>query len=528
MSTANFNVWQPQGNVVANPGGSKIGNPSIIPGLTGIVLGGTVFGMWAGLDSTGKIYYFESVDGLTGWTAYSGNPISPASGNAFHPTVYKDGSTFYLFGSTTLGVGISVFTSSDGVNWTSHGSQIAVGGVGTWDQSGVFQLNLLTKQAGTWYAYYSGFDGAQYGQGLVTSPDLITWTKSVSNPIFPAPIGNMCFLTVDGTYYAYANFPSPNTALMTTQNNPIGRWSATNPAGPWTQLKYNSVKVPVYYVSTSAELNTGGGLPGANANDQRIVSANGNMYLYYTNTRTGGIEQGVNAALASGYTPAQLVNTYEGVRNVPFTGLTALNLKTLANDTFVRANANPIGGNWAPRVSGNTAQILSNVVRSSATATPGDSYWSAIAWDADQWSQITINNETTGSFVGSAARISTSGAATAYRLILQTGTGAGAQLVTQSQVASVATTIENQALIIAANDTLMLVVIGSNVYTYWNDYLIAANPSATIASGAAGFEVQGTTLVTNSGLSGWSGGSFQDSPLIVPPGTLARVFGIYS
>jgi hypothetical protein len=470
--------------------------------------------MWAGDDATGQIYYYESADGLTNWTAHASNPITPGASAAFFPTVYTDGTTFYLYGATSSfpGTGIAVFTSIDRVTWIAHGVQIPLGGVGAWDHIGTFQLNIIGQVAGTWYGSYQGYNGTIFQQGAVTSTDLINWTKSAGNPNIPNQSGNMTFLQVGSTYYGWGAFLNPNAALKTTGNNPVGRFSATSPAGPWTPLTYTGVRVPTYYISTNAELNTGPGLPGANANDLRMVSANGNMYLYYTYTTTGGNEQGIYAALASGYTPAQLVATYEGVRNVPFTGLTALNLVSLASDNFTRADANPIGGNWSPRVAGQPAQIISNIVRSSATGVGDDSYWNALVWNADQWSKITINNETTGSFVGSTVRTSTSGAATSYRLALNLGTGAGAQLVTQSQVTGTITSLQTQSFPIAISDTLILVVTGGNVYTYWNDCLIAANPSVSIASGAAGFQISSTVAVANSGISAWSGGNFQDSP----------------
>src|SRR5579862_3161731 len=144
MSTS-FNVWTPKGNVVANPSGIHLGNPSVIPNLTATILSGTVYGGWFGDDATGHIYYYESVDGFTSWTGSGSNPITPASSAAFYPTVYTAGTTFYLYGCTSSNVGvgasgISVFTSTDRITWTAQGVQIAVGGGGAWDSGGAFQL----------------------------------------------------------------------------------------------------------------------------------------------------------------------------------------------------------------------------------------------------------------------------------------------------------------------------------------------------------------------------------------------------
>jgi hypothetical protein len=524
-----FNVWVPQGNVVANPGGHKLGNPSVIPGLTGVVLGGTVFGGWFGDDLTGNFYYYESVDGLTTWTAYASNPMTPAGAAVYYPTVYNSGSTYYLYACTSSveggsASGIAVYTATSQTGpWTSHGIQIPIGAGGAWDSGGAFQLNIVDIIAGTWYAYYSGYNGVKFGQGLATSTDGIHWTKSVSNPIFAGPIGNMTFLKVSSSaYYAYAPFPSPNAALAAVNNNPTGRWFSTSPSGPWTQLTYSGTLVPVYYVSTASELNNSGGLPGANANDLRMVVANGNIYLYYTLTFTGGVEQSVNAALASGYTPAQLTATYEGVFNVPFTGL-SLNLTTLATDNFARANANPIGGNWTAIASGGGlggSQILSDVVEPASLANPnGTSYYNAISWPNDQWATITaVALANNSAVLGSGVRENTSGSPNLYLVKWNPSSGqlgqSGVWTMVKRNAGTATTLATGTGMVVSASDTITCVVIGTNIYLYWNGYLVAAATDSALTSGAAGLVNAVVTALSDSQLNGWSGGSFQAAPPI--------------
>lgn len=514
-----FNVWTPKGNIVANPPSVKLGNPSVIPGLTGSVLSGTVFAGWFGDAINGTLYYYESSDGLTSWTGYSGNPLTPASGNVYYPTVYLESGTYYLYACTTTfpGNGISVFTSTDRVTWTAQGSQIALGGAGSWDQGGVFQLNIVDNISGTWYAYYSGLNAARtvYGLGLVTSTDLIHWTKSLSNPIFPGNIGGANFQKVGNTYYMWAASPNPNAQIP---NDPTYRYSAASPSGPWTQLTYQGTPVPVYYVATTAELNTGTGPPNGFAADTRYVAANGDVYIYYTFTLTGGAEQSINAAVTAGYTLAQLVATYEGVVNVPFSGLPQLNLETLSSDTFTRANANPIGGNWSPQVTGHTAQIVSNVAQSSTVAVPGDSYWNASSWANDQWVQVTVNNETSGSFLGASARLNTSGIATGYRALLSGGTGSSANLIIQREIAGTGTNILTlSGFTVSVGDTIMIATIGSSIMMYWQGNLIGIETDSNIASGSAGFEIEGVTSTSNSGINAWAAGSFRNAPSILFP-----------
>jgi hypothetical protein len=57
---------------------------------------------------------------------------------------------------------------------------------------------------------YNGFDGAQWGTGLATSPDLLNWTKDPANPIM-LPNGDEGYISGDGSivykagtyYHAY-------------------------------------------------------------------------------------------------------------------------------------------------------------------------------------------------------------------------------------------------------------------------------------------------------------------------------------
>src|ERR1700685_1910595 len=157
MSTA-FNVWAPQGNVLPNSGGSVWSNPNVIYDTNPVILTGNtrVFKMWCEGTKTGNVQtinYFESVDGLTSWTAYSGNPIV----SNYDPKVFKVSGTYYLY----VGNGpISVYTSTDGVTFTLANSTALVQGTsGQWDATQIYQLALADEIAGTWYAYYGGNNG---------------------------------------------------------------------------------------------------------------------------------------------------------------------------------------------------------------------------------------------------------------------------------------------------------------------------------------------------------------------------------
>jgi hypothetical protein len=529
-----FNVWQPQGNVVANPGAGVMGNPSVIYDTNPVVLVGhtNVFKMWAGVAGTGNIYYFESLDGLTSWTAYSGNPITLGGTTSYVPTVYKQGSTYYLYTTqSSLNFGITVFTSTDGVTFVKQGSgnQIPVGGVGAWDHNGCFQLNLADVIGGTWYGYYSGYNGTKYGQGLVTSTDGINWTKSVNNPIFPGPIGNGGFLKAGGVYYFYAPFFS--TVAAFNNNYRIGRWSSTSPSGPWTPLTFNGVQVSTYYLATATELGNGsGGVPQNGPNDQYFCVANGNIYLYYTLTSPGGNELNVSAALASGVTPAQLTATYEGVFNVPPTGTPELNLAIIGTDNFQRANANPIGGNWTQLSAIGTFgpnALVSNTMEAASLATVNAaSYWNASSFNNDQWSKITISQiGNSSASVFATLRNSTVGAQTLYRFGPSgAALGSSCSFNFQKDVAGSFTNILSIPLVtFNVGDTITAVAVGTNLYVYLNDNLFYVISDASLTSGPVGAETAPNSTLSSAAISAWSGGNLQAAP---PPPPVSLAYSV--
>jgi hypothetical protein len=69
-------------------------------------------------------------------------------------------------------------------------------------------------------------------------------------------------------------------------------------------------------------------------------------------------------------------------------------------------------------------------------------------------------------------------------------------------------------MVVSASDTITCVVIGTNIYFYWNGYLVAAATDSALTSGAAGLANAVVTALSDSQLNGWSGGTFQDAPLL--------------
>ena len=528
MPTA-FNVWVPQGNVVANTGGTTFTNPNVRYDINPVILTGNVhvFKMWCGGNNAGTrtINYFESLDGLTSWTPYSGNPILTGA-SMTNPKIFINAGTYYLYiGDPT----IAAYTATDGVTFTlQNASAVSPGSAGTWDSQLVSQLCVADQIAGTWYGLYVGNGtGSLDTQGVVTSTDLIHWVKYAGNPVVSTITTNFDIHKVPGGYVAYSDGLYNNAVITAMASTGIFRFSASNVLGPWTELTVSGNPVPVYYSATVADF------PGLAANslgmspgDPSLVEANGNVYLYYTIGRGFGTQTGLNAALATGTTVAALQSTYEGVVGAPISGAPQLNLVTLGSDPGTGADANPIGGNWTPIATvgpTNVAQRLSNLIKGTTLANSADSYWNAASFPADQWASIITAVTSTNGFTGPEVRMNMSGVWTQYHTQWGGGNlGTGQPFVIQKKIAGTSTTLFNSIatnLTVSVGDNLMLAVNGTTLLAYYNGICIAAVTDSSIASGAAGFELFNDSVVANAAIGSWSGGTFQAAPPINPTST---------
>ncbi len=129
----------------------------------------------------------------TNWTKYSGNPVLNlgASGSwddagVILPSVIFDSDTFKMWyhGDDGSATRIGYATSPDRVTWTKSVSNpvLVLGSSGSWDDASILEPTVLFDSS-IYHMWYQGFDGSNRRIGYATSPDGVTWTKSGSNPV---------------------------------------------------------------------------------------------------------------------------------------------------------------------------------------------------------------------------------------------------------------------------------------------------------------------------------------------------------
>ncbi len=114
------------------------------------------------------------------------------------PYVIKDGSTYKMWyaGKTSVSWGpVALYaTSTDGMNWVPYSSPVLSPSYNpsVWDSSGVVNPTVYFDGS-TYWMWYTGWGGnpSIYGIGYATSKDGISWTKGSDNPIVtPGPSGS--------------------------------------------------------------------------------------------------------------------------------------------------------------------------------------------------------------------------------------------------------------------------------------------------------------------------------------------------
>ena len=92
-------------------------------------------------------------------------------------------------------------------------------GPGHWDARIRERGWILRDEAG-WHLWYTGYDGTREGQkmlGYASSPDELTWTRSVRNPIYKDHwVEDMMVVKKGDTYYMFAEGLNDRAQLLTS------------------------------------------------------------------------------------------------------------------------------------------------------------------------------------------------------------------------------------------------------------------------------------------------------------------------
>jgi len=515
-------VWVDQGVVIAPVSADQPGQPTVLYEANPVILSanpdGKIFKMIFG--SANGACYAESNNGIS-WTRYGSNPIV-AFGAHDYPQMTKIGSTYYLYDATAAGP-IGAYTASAMNGPYTLQNANAIVRTQTWETNGGFnfigQLNIAGQIAGTYYGYYSAFKpDNQYSIGQATSTDLINWTKNnAANPVitYGTP-GSLDFHLINNVYYGWTQIVQPGIPNNNNFSIPsdVCRFSSTSPAGPFTPLP-----VCASYRTTTPE---GVGTVKGQWADPCLVEANGNVYIYTSIAVDGSTAATqVGCALASNTTIANLIAGYEGMFNIPIpwgTSTTPLQLSTLATDTFQRADANPIGGNWTQLYTGasfSPSQLASNTIEGSVAGNNSDSYWNAISWPNDQWVSIKVAALTDANCYAGINLRSTPGAfasANGYRIYVKGPFGVGAKYaITKYVNGTFSNLVAETTLTVSANDIITVSVIGNQISFYQNGNLITTLSDSSQTSGQAGvLNVPSAGAgVAGSRISSFSGGGTQ-------------------
>jgi predicted GH43/DUF377 family glycosyl hydrolase len=139
------------------------------------------------------------VPSWTDWTKYSGNPVMvPETGNSwdtvfvglgsviFHNNIYHIWYTGGGWHNTNFSIGHA--TSPDGITWTKdiNNPVLGQGSAGSWDENSPHSPHVIVIN-NVFHMWYTGHRGKRtncnFQIGHATSADGTTWTKDPNNPV---------------------------------------------------------------------------------------------------------------------------------------------------------------------------------------------------------------------------------------------------------------------------------------------------------------------------------------------------------
>jgi len=151
--------------------------------------------MWySGFDgSRNRILYATSTDGIA-WTKHGvviDVLISPWNFDSVaSQSVMKIDGTYHMWFAAGYwnvppagSVQIYHATSADGAAWTVEDVALVHGPPGSWDSVSAHFPAVVRDSSGTYWLYFTGWDGSRYGVGVARSTTFTNFTEGAGNPI---------------------------------------------------------------------------------------------------------------------------------------------------------------------------------------------------------------------------------------------------------------------------------------------------------------------------------------------------------
>jgi hypothetical protein len=198
----------------------------------------------------------------------------------------------------------------------------------------------------------------------------------------------------------------------------------------------------------------------------------------------------------------------------------------IASDNFQRANENPLsdGGNWSIAPGANAEKIVSNAVEPTIANAYCISYWNALSWPNNQYSEITIGSFTGAGYMGPAVRIETGGTQVNQywgQLEYESNSTLLPRLVLDNNGSAINLIVGN-IIPFSTGDVWRLSVMGTTLTLYQNAIQILTAMDSTFSSGAAGLGHYSESAITSNTISAWDAGNLltpEDDSWIAPPPT---------
>lgn len=203
----------------------------------------------------------------------------------------------------------------------------------------------------------------------------------------------------------------------------------------------------------------------------------------------------------------------------------------LASDAFTRANENPLAGNWTTVPSSLNLKLLSNAVQQAdTTADHHVSYYNAVVWPNDQYSEVKLITCAASCFPGAAVRASAA-ANTYYLGFLFNGFGAGQSCWIAKRVAGAQTTLStgDTTATWATTDLIYIEAQGTTLKCKHNSTVVSTITDSSIASGNAGIMIEDDAGTPTATIDDWDGGNFSAGGTRQPRhrgGFISAIFGI--